>query len=242
MHTGNLVLNILGVSPISCSHKAGTPDQDLIRADREFPGVQPISQHTQKTPIHKGLGSADCTMIVSRKCLNVLPLSLSVKLTLYVFIMWHCLTWLFPSTPSPARPQPAVRPARWRAEVAGGHRPPLLGWILSSRQEKLQQKGANGRSISLMWYSQGNKRLHCNFLIKLFLETCSLPAKLVSPEEAKGNLTNSHYNCYMMSRKTYLDLLIPLRKQWKSATSEEAICAAFCIQTALVRVAETSRT
>lgn len=79
MHTGNLVLNILGVSPISCSHKAGTPDQDLIRADREFPGVQPISQHTQKTPIHKGLGPADCTMTVSRKCLNMLPLSLSVK-------------------------------------------------------------------------------------------------------------------------------------------------------------------
>lgn len=34
------------------SHKAGTPYQDLIRANREFPGVQAISLHTQKTPIH----------------------------------------------------------------------------------------------------------------------------------------------------------------------------------------------
>lgn len=79
MHTGSLVLDILGVSPISCSHKAGTPHQDLIRAAWEFPGVQPISLHTQKTPIHKGLSPTGCSVTVNRKHLDTLPIILSGK-------------------------------------------------------------------------------------------------------------------------------------------------------------------
>lgn len=79
MHTGNLVLNILGVSPISCSHKAGTPDQDLIRVDWEFLGVQPISLHTQKIPIHKGISPTGCTMTASRNHLNMLATFLVQK-------------------------------------------------------------------------------------------------------------------------------------------------------------------
>lgn len=79
MRSGNLVLDTLGVSPISCSHKAGTPYQDLIRADREFPGVQPISLHTQETPIHERPSPTGCTMTVNRKHLNTLPIILSGK-------------------------------------------------------------------------------------------------------------------------------------------------------------------